>query len=226
MHGNPINSHNINLMLVQEELHGELSDRIFYQCHFCEKQVGLQEPSRKICEKLSADRFFCTFCLRNQFYAADNRHILCMSFRGIIGYYYQSLYSTKRMWLSEISDYISEHERAGLSNPIFYYDPDSYVWFVDFRRVGRGRRKVHFNEVLKTVVLTLSVFNLHYHIPTAKMHRVYEKFEEAIVKFHSERYRPEGKRLLIPTLSGCVHESAKTDMEETRNFLPQCLKSK
>jgi hypothetical protein len=227
MHRDAINSNNIRLLPVEEELHGELSDRIYYQCQFCEKQVGLQAPSRKICEKLSGNQFFCTFCLRNQFYTADNRHILALSFRGIIGYYYYALYNTKRMWLSEISDYASEHEKAGLENPVFHYDHDTFMWFIDFRKIGRGRRKIRLNDTLKSIVSILSVFNIYHHAPSVKLHKIYGKFEEAIIKFHSERYRPEGKRLLIPTLSGCIQEVTKNlNMEDTRYFLPQLLKSK
>jgi hypothetical protein len=193
---------------IKESLNGELSEKIFYKCEFCEKTAELYPYSRRMHEKLSGGSFYCGFCLGNNFNNKNNKNILILSFRAIIGYYYYNNYLTtmsayNKMWLSEINDYIEIHRKVGLQNPVFRYDPESFLWFVDFSKVGRGRKKIGINEVLKTIVNILSCFNLYHIMSSIKLHKVYEKFQEAIVKFHSNRYRPEKRKMLIPTLVGC-----------------------
>lgn len=218
-----INFNNANLIPVTEDLNGELSDKIYCKCNFCEKMMYLSKMNKK----MSGKDTFCSFCLRNHFYTACNKNILILSFRGIIGYYYDVLYKERKISISEIKDCIEEHQSDGLNNPVFYYDQSTYLWFVDFNRIGKGRRKISLNDVLKTITLMLACFNIHHYLVNVKLHKLYEKFEDAILKFHSNRYRPIDKRILIPTVSGCSFDVSKTvDMEEIRNFLPEFLKIK
>jgi hypothetical protein len=217
-----INAQDVKLEQRQEDLKGELSDRIHQQCCFCEKTLGLYPPQRRLCERLSGDSFYCVFCLRHGFNTKANRHVLVMSFRAIAGYYYYEKYqyaNHRQLWVSEIEDYLDAHEAVGLQNPVFSYDPESMLWFVDFNKVGRGRRKIRIHDVLKTVVNILACFNLPEHVTTLKMPKLYQKYSEAIEKFYTQRYRPDDRRLLIPTLQNCgVWESKKYGMENTRCF--------
>ena len=214
---------------------GELADKIYQTCHLCDRQVGLYTPARHMAERLTGDGelFHCPFCLRNRFNTKAGKDLLILSFKGIIGFYYEVLYRNKGdLSYSQIIDYIQSHREAGLENPVFYYDDQSYNWFIDFSRVGRGKRKVRLGEVLQTVISILSSFNMAQVVPGANLSKMFEKYQDSITKFCSHRYRPEGRRLLIPTLSGCadspyqaqvgynVHTTAKKtfDFENTRNF--------
>ena len=61
----------------------------------------------------------------------------------------------------------------------------------------------------------LTCFNMKQLMPYVGTHEMYEKFSEAILKFYATRYRPEGKKALIPTLSGSYNAQPPL---ETRNF--------
>lgn len=215
------------VIITPEEPTVYMSDKVHYQCSFCGKMTGLYPISRHLCEKLSGDSFHCPFCLRNRFNGKMNRHILILSFRAIVGYYFHEKYqasSNRSIWLSEIKDCIRSHEKVGLQNPIFSYDPETLLWFVNFERVGKGRKKIRVVEVLKTLVNMLACFNLPQHIPNIQMTKLFTKYSEAVKKFYKERYRPEGKRLLIPTLAQCgVYDSVNFKLDDTRLFLPDKL---
>lgn len=209
---------------------GELSDKIHYECRFCGKTCGLATETREICERIAGpDHFYCPFCIRHGYYTKASQHILVLSFRGIFGHFYYNFYCCKnrhgrQMWLSEIRDYIETHAKVGLQNPLFNYDPDTYLWFVDFSKVGTGRKKVAVEEVLKTVTNILSCFNLYQHSGT-QINGLYNKYREAIVKFHSHRYRPKDRPFLIPTITGGMFPKGMKS-EDTRNFTPENLRAK
>ncbi len=216
-----IATQNIKLRPIKQDLGGELSDQISYRCSFCFKLVGLYPTARRICEKLSGDDFYCAHCLRNSFNTKASRHILILSFRAVIGYYYEALYNTtpRELWISEIEDYVQMHSLVGQQNPVFKYDPESMLWFVDFSKIGRGKKKIRITDVLKTVINVLACFNLHQHVPLIKMSKFYGKYEEAITKFYRQRYRPDDKPLLIPTLAGCSEvDPKKVCIDDTRDF--------
>ena len=216
-----LNILDVNLVPVEKKPeNGELADKIYYECMFCGKRVGLYPEQRYICEKLSGEDFYCVFCLRNNFYTKNNRNILVLSFRAIVGYYYYNFYiNNRKMYFSQIEDYISMHVKAGLKNPIFYYDPETMLWFIDFSKVGRGSKKLKTGEVLKTIVSILACFNLDDNMSNNKSPVLFERYKEAIEKFYTSRWRPEGKRILIPTLQGCENLFTKPSVfEDTRHF--------
>jgi hypothetical protein len=217
----------VRIVPIDENLDGELASVIHYECGFCEKTVGLYPAARKLCERLSGSEFYCTFCLRHGFNTRSNRHVLPLSFRAIAGYYYYDkyLYATNRqMWISEIRDMMEMHEKAGLRNPVFSYDPETYQWFIDFSKIGNSKHKLRIVEVYKTVLSVLTCFNLDDHIPGVKMAKLFEKYAVAIDKFYTQRYRPEGRRILIPTLASCgPTESKKYSLDNTRFLLPRHL---
>jgi len=211
-------------LLPKKPIKNDLSEKVYYACTFCEKTIGLYNESRSICEKLSgANVFYCPFCLRHGHNTKANKNVMALTFRSIAGYYHNVFHlgQKKTMFLAEIEDYIKAHAEVGLLNPLFSYDPDSMNWFIDFSKVGRGRKKVKIHSVLKTISNILACFNLSKHLPGIRMHKLYKKYEEAIVKFHTQRYRPAGKKLLIPTLGGCITHQVHDknfDMEDTKVF--------
>ncbi len=221
----------------------EADAQVFKKCNFCEKETLVQKDAcrDRLCPP---GRFYCHFCLRHSYNNRDNRHLLMFTMRSVFGYYFWQFYfSPPRpyMWLSEIKDYISLHEEVGLRNPLFNYDPESYTWFVDFRRIGDSKKKAPLVEVKKSIVEMLSVFNMHIHIKGLTMSSFYEKFKDAIDDFYNKRHRPDGRRMLAPTFKGCgnpewgqlnhgnqfsapVCSGNKLSIEETKNFTPSLLK--
>ena len=211
----------------EPDLHGELAEKTYSICELCEKRVGLYSMERDLCQKLTGDgAFYCSFCLRHKFNTRNSRDLLIMSFRGIIGYYYEYLYRDKgELSFSQVQDYVKLHRKVGLQNPVFYYDDESMLWFVDFARVGRGRKKLRLTDILQTTINILACFNMAQVVPDANLHKMYEKYREAIDKFCSHRYRPEGRWLLVPTMCGCGSAAYPTtakkkifDYEASREF--------
>jgi hypothetical protein len=224
----------------------------YCRCSFCEKETPVSPRGKLLSQILlpaGANRFYCNFCLRHKFYQRDSKDILILSFRGILGYYYYSFYALTKsplMFISEINDYIDLHVKIGSQNPVFFYDNESYLWFVDFSRIGSD--KVPIRMVLNTISEILMSFNLLDHVKDIKPHKLYLKYEEAIIKFNDKRTRPETGRILSPTLmrTGASEYSAekitsttytsygvnsvndskrKISFEETRDFTPEMLKN-
>jgi hypothetical protein len=195
-------------------------------CKFCDQQQRMTDDEVRACERLSGGRgYFCTFCLRNGFHTRRNRHILPLSFRAVPGYYYLEYYKNQkgRMWLSEIWDYIYSHAEVGLTSPAWEYDPATFMWFIDFAKVGAGRHHVRLDDVLRMTINILTCFNLSQNINLVRPQTFLAKYTDAIRSFYTKRYRPPGRRLLIPTFTGCgVVE--KDDVERTRFFTAADLK--
>lgn len=233
-----------DVQIVQAD--SKLGAKMSRKCNFCEKETVSEPESQRLCDLLcQPNKFYCNFCLRHSLNMKDNKHVLMMTFRAIFGYYYYEFYQTPKsplMYLSEIQDYIDLHRDTGLTNPIFSYDPTSYIWFVDFRRVGAGKKKITVDDVKKTVIDILASFNLATTIMGVDMNKLYQKYAEAIDDFYTKRYRPEGKRLLAPTLKNCGNvqwggvnnahwqaqqiqqqQSQKMTLEDTKGFLPHLI---
>lgn len=211
----------------EPNLNGELAEKTYSICGLCQKRVGLYSIERDLCEKLAGDGlFYCSFCLRNKFNTRNNRDLLIMSFRGIVAYYYEYLYKEKgELTFSQVQDYVTLHRKTGLQNPVFHYDDESMLWFVDFARVGRGRKKLRLTDVFRTTINILACFNMAQLVPGANLSKMYEKYREAIDKFSSNRYRPEGRWLLVPTMFGCstavysaTSKKKAFDYEASREF--------
>jgi hypothetical protein len=237
---NDINTKHKKVDIIQ--VNGNLYEnaRITKKCSFCEKETILHPESNRLTTKLcSPGRFYCTFCLRNQLHMKDNKHVLMITFRSIIGYYFYEFYQFPKnpvMYLSEIQDYVNLHQSIGLLNPAFNYDPESFVWFIDFRRVGMSKKKISVSDVSSTIIDILASFNLADHIRNIQMHKLYLKYQEAISDFYEKRYRPEGKKLCSPTLKGCGSidwygtvqvmqnaQQSRMNIEDTKNFLPSMI---
>ena len=211
---------------------GELSDKVFRKCCFCEKNCELFDNQSQIVDRLAGPgNFYCSFCLRHDLHTRNNRDVLILSFRSIVEYFYLlnylQVHNGKKLWIAEIEDYIESHVKAGLVNPLFLYDPDTLLWFVNFSKVGTSKRKVPLQEVLKTIVSILASFNLVETTPGINTSEFYSKFKVAIESFYRKRYRPENRRMLIPTLANTGVVEPKTfNLDKMRNFVLEDLKIK
>lgn len=209
------------------DLDAAVEEGVLFHCGFCGKGALVSATSRRMCERLSRPQdTYCRFCLRHGLHRKNNRHTLIMSFRSVIGYFYLNHYKAKSklMYVSQVRDFVEAHEGAGMTNPVFNYDRESFLWFVDFERVGSTGRRVPVDDVLKTVANIMACFNLFETVPGLRMHKFFQKYKEAVDLFYRQRLRPEGKKILCPTFQGCgVVESKDLPFDRTREFLPQDL---
>ncbi len=141
-----------------------------------------------------------------------------LSFRGIIAYYYYSFHVHKTSLLfSEIESIVNLHAKVGKRNPLFIYDPESFIWFVDFSRIGKDLIPVTY--VLETIVEILYSLNLYENVKCISPLKIYNKFKDAILEFDKTRTRPQ-QTILIPTFFNCgipFHEKSVT-VNMLKNF--------
>lgn len=203
----------------------ELSDLFIRFCEFCNKKCESKQQTYNLCEKMSGDDvFYCSFCLRNQFNTNKRKNILILSFRSIFSwFYYQNYLSNfhKRIWFSEIKDYIEIHKKCGEANPVFAYDDETLLWFIDFSKVGVEGKKQDIIEIYKTVMNILVCFNLKKTIPALNVSKFFNKFKASIDKFHQKTFE---KSMLIPTLNGCGLLEMKIPSEKMKNFNFESMK--
>jgi hypothetical protein len=217
----------VKIKKVSDDIAGALADRSTITCSFCGKHSTLPDLSRALVERLSRPQeLFCKFCIRNDFTARDNRHVLILTFRSVFGYMYFNGYKGKKrtLYWTQIQDYIRVHQEAGLANPAFRYDPESYLWFVDFRKVGATGRKIPVEEVKKTIINILVSLNIWSTAPGAKMATFYKKYAEAVDTFYTQRTRPENMKILGPTFKFCgLIDTKELPLDKTKEFSPQEL---
>lgn len=209
----------VELIKVEADTGNELSDNFYRVCVFCDKVVRVSPQFFKSCAQLSGNKFFCPFCLRNDHNHRDSRHILLMSYRAIIGYLYYVHYdgkSPRDIYFSQIERYIEKHQNVGLSNPVFSYDPHTFLWFVDFNKVGSAKNKAPFEEVKHTIKLMLDAFELKNNYHEKMYDEMLDKFIKAATTFYEQRKRPKNRRMLIPTIED--HQLDKKFLEQTRDF--------
>lgn len=222
------------------DLDGDLEDhaRLYGTCLFCDKYTIFPKQTMEAAARIAGPdkdgnrRLFCNFCLRNEFYKKRHQqNTLVMSYRGIIGYYYYCFHAFAKqgqgqMWLTDLQGMIELHVKIGVQNPLFRYDPETLCWFVDFSKIGTHKRQMPLSYVLDTASACLSAFSMYEHCPGVSPAGVFNKFKEAMVDFQHHRRRPPGKRILVPTLSGCGiptdYGTSNKAIPDTwlRNFVP------
>lgn len=222
--------HDVSVEAIEKDTGSELSDTFYQACAFCEKLVKISSLNFNSCKKLGGNKFYCPFCLRHNFHHRSSRHVLALSFRAIIGHYYHKHYlpstthKPRRIWMNEITNYIDGQQRLGLCSPVFSYEPSTFLWFIDFNRVGKDSRKAPYSEVKDMVRLLLALLDLHEHYGPYAFDDMWKKYEKALDLFYKQRKRPKGVRMLIPTMMGTVHDGGKADyFQETRNFMRNSL---
>ena len=220
---------------------GDLQDSattVYRKCDFCGKEAVVHERTGLLLDTLTAERgFFCPFCVRNAFHTKNRKHVLIMTFRGLIGYMYHICYFGRepRLYLSQLHDLIQQHVAVGELNPLFTYDPSTFCWFVDFSHVGETKKKIPVQEVIRTTNEIISAFNPYSNIRGFKSQVLTLRYKEAIMEWYQNRRRPEGKAILSPTMKGCADERRevkegnsttfkKVDVTVYRDFLPQNMR--
>jgi hypothetical protein len=207
--------------------------RTWGQCNFCNKICLFHGDLKKCCERVvGPNQLYCHFCIRNDLYQRYAKNTLILTFRGIIGYYYYCFHICRQpsMFMNDLHDYIELHIRLGVQNPLFRYDPESFLWFIDFSKVGTGRRKMPVEYILQTIIQILAGFNLYDNVRDCSPFKVYDKYREAIMDFYNHRKRPANHKILAPTLlsTGIPLENvSNTDkaipQDLLRNFVPSMM---
>lgn len=235
----------VEIVPVENAIDLEGNSKVYRKCAFCEHETLLTGVSKTLLGKLSPPgKFYCSHCMRHNYHTRDGKHVMMLTFRGIFGYFYYEFYafpkSVTHMYLSEIQDHIDLHVAVGMQNPVFSYNPENYCWFLDFRKIGASKKKLPIESVYSTIAEILASFNLPYNVRNIQLNKLYEKYREAIEKFHKERYRPDGQKLCVPTLKGCgvsdwtfggcgVTSSStnntgnKISLDDTKMFLPTLM---
>lgn len=212
----------VHLSKIPDLLSGELSEVFIRHCCFCGKKCESAQQNGLLLERMSGeDGFYCSFCIRNNYQNKGRKDVLILSFRAIFGFFYYNNYLMgipNKMWLFEMQRYIDSHRDAGLQNPLFVYDEHTMLWFVDFSRIGSTGKRQPLDEVYKTVVNILACFNLYETVPHLSVPSLFKKFKDSIDAFYSRRYRPENRRLLIPTFNKCGLEDNRVPHERFRAF--------
>lgn len=208
----------VKVTRILADMDDELSSDFFQTCCFCSKLFRVSIHNFKSCKRLSGCKTYCPFCLRNDHHLRSSRHILIMSYRAIIAYYYYRFYDSKnkRLWYSQIDNYITRHQMIGMQSPVFTYDPATMLWFVDFNKIGVNR-KSPIEEVQVVVKMMLDTLELETHCSGRAYDLTLQKLDKAVSLFYQQRKRPKDKRMLIPTLSGVVSDSEEF-LEQTRWF--------
>lgn len=174
---------------------GELSDTFFRKCFFCEKNCKKSDNLFNFSNLYSSKEFYCNFCIRNDFHFKSNKDIFITSFRQIIGYLYFEKYT--------IEEYIKSHIETGLLNPLFRYDPETLLWFIDLSKIGNSKRRVDLKSVKSTLVNIL--FTLLQHVKSIDTEILYSKYENSLENF----VNCKNVNFVIPSLADCV-DSNKT----------------
>jgi hypothetical protein len=215
----------VKVTKVDANTDNELTDTFYRVCVFCNKLVRVSPHNFKSCIKMSGGNFYCPSCLRNNFHHRSSRNVLIMSYRAIIAYYYHKLYPEK-MYCYQIKDCLYKHEKIGLESPVMSYDPESFLWFVDFNRIGDDRWKAPFKEVLVTAKDTLHAFALNFWCGGNVEEETWNKFEKAMTLYYEKRKRPKGRRMLIPTFAGSTIKEKDDFWNTAREFTKRNLNLK
>jgi len=215
--------------VLSEKVVGEPEDKLakssYRSCYFCEKVVRIGGDNIQSCLRLSRNKFYCPFCLRHDFQFRPSRNVLIFSYRSIIGYYYIKHHIKKMgatIWLNQIEDMIEIHRKIGLRNPVFSYDPTTYLWFADFNKVGSASHKAPFEEVLVSAKWIMTAFRLDQVLTMQNADSMWDRYEEAFKVFYKSRQRPADKKMLIPTLKGIGYGQDEF-FDETREFVSSQL---
>lgn len=222
-----MNASEVKLEKISNTNPHELSDIFIIKCSFCTKKCNSTAFNYVFCEKLSTERgYHCPFCLRHNFHHASNKDVLIFSFRATIGFLYQQNYlisQNKKLFFHDIIEIIECHRKTGLQNPTMVYDEESLLWFANFTHIGDSPKKVSVEETLQTIVNIFACFNFAKYIPQLDIAKYFLKYKKAVEDFHTKRYRPPNRSMLIPTFNECLSGEYLGSFEKLRNFSKDSL---
>jgi hypothetical protein len=210
----------VALEKIEDTIRGELSSNYYGICHFCGKIVLVKSTSAIAMSVINKDKdFHCPFCIRNAFNSEEvTKNVLVFSFRAIIGYYHACLYKARprKLYYTQIEEYINEHVEIGLQSPLLAYDPDTFKWFADFGLIGQDQEA--YEELKVLIAMMYASFRVEHHMWKKTSAEYWEKFVKAVDEFMISRVRPDEKKHLIPTFIGLVNNVNPLFLEQTRNF--------
>lgn len=209
----------VELVFFEEIAGGRLAKDCYKICNFCNKTFFCPTKQKYLREKLFHDsNFYCNFCFRNKF-RKNKSPVVIFSYRPIISLYYKELYvKSNKLWLSQIQNYIKDHQSIGLANPLFNYDPETYFWFIDFSCVDD---KI-FEDIVKVHEKILSTFNLSKHLSEKTATKIDCKFKTGLQAFYNNELL---NKFLIPSL-GKIPEYPDHDALTDKDFTPDKLLDK
>lgn len=141
---------------IKKSLKNDLLLYKFDKCSFCNKSKLDYMYYYDLQKKLSKKDFFCNFCLRNNF-NKNTKNIMILTFEPIIKRY-NNLSLRKKITSWHFQEIINSHKNAGLLHPAFYYDEESYKWFVDFSKID-DNKKLPIKSVFENILNILVCFN-------------------------------------------------------------------
>jgi len=169
---------------IKKSLKNDLLSYKVDKCDFCNKVNLNYIYYHELQKKLSKNHFFCNFCLRNKFDC--NKNIMIMTFNVLIKYYY-NLYTDNQISYSQLISFIDSHKKTGLLHPAFYYDDDTFKWFVDFGKIGDSDNKVSFDTVVKNIINITFCFNPSENVKKFNVIKSYNKIHDYVYNFYKTR---------------------------------------
>lgn len=209
----------IELVFFEEITGGRLAKDCYKICNFCNKTCFCPARQKHLREKLFHESsFYCNFCFRNKF-KKDKSSILICSYRSIISLYYKELYvKSNELWLSQIQNYIKNHQSVGLTHPLFNYDPETYFWFIDFSYIDDRV----FADITKMHEKILNSFDLSKYLSEKTAVKIDCKFKAGLQAFYNNE---SIDRFLIPGL-GSIPEYPDHDLTTDKHFTSDKLLDK
>jgi hypothetical protein len=219
---------NVTIRKVDSQSETELSDNLYQICNFCDKLVITTQNNFISCLNMSGKKFYCPFCLRNNFNLKSSKNIMILSFRTIISYYYYKFYDCKEELISfeDLEEMVERHAWHALQNPAISYDPFSMLWFLNFNKIGDSYKAAPIKEIIGTLRSGIKAFKLKNKLSLIAEENMWKKYSNAVYLFEEKRERPKGRKILLPTLAGCVHFEKKEFWNITKEFLKSDMKSK
>jgi hypothetical protein len=215
-------THAVKLTKIEDD--PESLCNIYYQiCNFCGKGIKITPGNETSIKKLSSKTAYCSFCLRNNYHFRSSHNVLMMSYRGILGFYYYRFYleEPRTMWVNQLQAIIDKQVFVGLQHPAFNYDPSTFLWFIDFNKIGNNTSKAPFESVLNTTKSMFDLLDVNLNFKRCFIqpsNDLWEKFSKALVLFYEQRKRPKDRRMLIPTMLGLIPGINEDFLEATRDF--------
>ncbi len=188
---------------------------VINECMFCGKIFEFQKSYASINRALTGKDNYCYSCMRNKYYLPENvKNLVSITYRSLIGYIYYSFVARTQIYIGDIKEMISDHVVAGMSNPLFSYDPEIYTWFVDMSPVIE--KKVDISQISSTIACQLSALGIAEIFYRGNPHIIYKKIIDSLLN-------GEKSIMPMPTDGGCCIEDRGIPKDYLIEFIPSHL---
>lgn len=211
-----LEKHKVHFVNMKEQLGTNV--KCLVSCSFCQKYFTLTDEYKYL---KFTNNIYCKNCFRNKYYHKYfSKNILLLSYKAVFGYYYHCFVKAPKysnMQLSSLREIIDKHVKAGMTNQLFNYDPDNFLWIIDLNYNPK------FEDIFKTIVLQVYSLELYNHLPDFSSASYLLRFKKAVQEFIETKSRPKDCKILCPTLYGCnniayTNNTNQISVEELRNF--------